>query len=83
MSINKISALDDGVYTVFCYEPSSSKYGNSFKLTIGTEDDEVEVWSNKYINDYLTSDKPTKKFIIQVTNGRVSINGWSKKIILK
>jgi hypothetical protein len=68
---------------VFSYEPTSSKYGNSFKLTVEREDGEVEVWSNKYINDYLTSIKPTQKFKIEVTNGRVTINGWSKKIILK
>ena len=75
MSVFKVSELSDGEYIICSYE--ETKFG--YRLTT---DQDVEFFSNALIIKYITDKKPTKKFKVIVTDGNVSVEGYSRKVIL-
>ena len=83
MDAVKIKDIADGTYTILSYETILGKYGRSYILDT-TNDSGVKylIWSNKYLAQYITLENPTKKFIITITEGKVTIPGFKSKITL-
>ena len=81
MSTYKINDLQLGDYLVIEAEDASSKFGPTYKLKAIYVKDKVQVqfWSNKFINDYKTKEKPSE-FQLTVINSdnkkSVKINGY-------
>lgn len=82
--ILKIKNLLDGSYTIQSYEPTKSMYGNTYLISAEHESSKepVKFWSNGFLSDFIASRKPTRKFQIEYVNAKITIPGYSRKIIL-
>jgi hypothetical protein len=82
-AIIKSRDLIPGIYTVESYEPTKSTYGIQYLVTAEHESKEkVRFWSNRYLSEYICSRKPTKKFQIEYGDSKITIPGYSRKVIL-
>lgn len=82
-AIIKSRDLIPGIYTIESYEPTKSTYGVTYLVTAEHESKEkVRFWSNIFLSDFLTSRKPMKKFNIEYVDSKITIPGYSKKVIL-
>ena len=82
-AIKKTRDLIPGFYTIECYEPTKSNYGVNYLVTAEHESKErISFWSNMFLSDYITSRKPTKKFKIEYVDSKITIPGYSRKVIL-
>lgn len=82
----RIRDLTQGDYTVTYYEQNKSKYNEGFSFRINIVDknnEEIKIWSNSYLSDYIALKKPTKKFTITIdSEGKVVIPGFSRGVYL-
>lgn len=82
-AIKKTRDLIPGFYTIECYEQTKSNYGVNYLVTAEHESKErISFWSNMFLSDYITSRKPTKKFKIEYVDSKITIPGFSRKVIL-
>jgi hypothetical protein len=82
-AVIKSRELIPGAYTVECYEPTKSSYGVNYLVTAEHESKErVKFWSNGYLSDFISSRKPVKKFKIEYVDSKMTIPGYSRKVIL-
>ena len=82
-AIIKSRDLIPGIYTIESYEPTKSTYGVHYLVTAEHESKEkIRFWSNIYLSDYISSRKPTKKFKIGYIDSKITIPGYSRKVIL-
>ena len=83
-SINKIKDLLPGTYLIESYEPTKSLYGNTHLIAATHESmEQVKFWSNRYLSDYITTRKPTKKFNIEYVNSKITIPGYTRIVKLQ
>jgi hypothetical protein len=76
--------LIPGIFIIESYEPVKSTYGVNYLITAEHESGEkVRFWSNIYLSSYITATKPTKKFNIEFFDSKITIPGYSRKVILK
>jgi len=78
-----ISELASGEYTVLSYEYKKTWYGKSYILECTCDDKTFTVWANAYVANYIEDSSPTKKFKINISDGRVNILGYSRVVVLK
>ena len=78
--IKKSRDLIPGVFIIDSYEPVKSTYGVNYSITAG---EKVRFWFNIYLSSYITATKPTKKFNIEFFDSKITIPGYSRKVILK
>ena len=82
-AISKSRDLIPGIYTIESYEPTKSTYGVTYLVTAEDESKEkVRFWSNIFLSDFITTRKPMKKFNIEYVDSKITIPGYSKKVIL-
>ena len=82
-AIIKTRDLTPGIYTIESYEPTKSTYGVHYLVTAEHESKEkIRLWCNIYLSDYISSRKPTKKFKIEYVDSKITIPGYSRKVIL-
>ena len=82
--ILKVKNLLDGLYTIQSYEPTKSLYGNNYLISAEHElsKEPVKFWSNGFLSDFISSRKPTRKFQIEYVNSKITIPGYSRKVML-
>ena len=78
--IMKIRDVISGEYTIIEFEKCKTTYGHSYILKlIKDEADSFKMWSNSYVNDYIDTVNPIKKFTITIQDGLITIPGYCKK----
>ena len=84
MEILKASEIPAGNYTITSYESRINKHGKYYLITAHKEDNEEEIkfWSNGYLDQYIIEIAPTKKFKINVNEKQITIENYSRKVIL-
>jgi len=81
--MEKIKDLPSGEYTITSYEPKKGKYGIGYIVEIVDQNnEEYLVWSNSFLNDYISTKLPRRKFKIIIDNNMIEVIGYSKKVIL-
>jgi hypothetical protein len=85
-SVNEILKVKDllpGSYLIESYEPTKSSYGINYLVCAENESKEqLKFWSNGFLTDFISSRKPTRKFKIEYVNSKITIPGYSRKVIL-
>jgi len=80
-----MSDIPSDRYTILSYESKKTKYGETYLLTCTPDDGEsvLHLWSNGYLTNYINKYTPKKKFNITIQDRKVTIEGYSLKVILK
>ena len=87
--VYKIDELPDGSYTVCQYEIRKSNFSRNptYKLELIKDHDTYKVWSNAFIDTYITDKQPQEMFDITIKPGNpnktVDIEGYTRWVKLK
>lgn len=87
--VYKIDELPDGKYTVCQYEIRKSNFSKNptYKLELHRDGTIYKVWSNSFIDTYISDKQPQEEFDITIKQGNpnktVDIEGYTRWVKLK
>lgn len=83
-TVNKLSEIVPGNYTVLTYESKKTLFGKTYILSASPDNggSVLWFWSNSYLNSYIDDACPKRKFKINIQDGQVSIIGYSRQVRL-